>query len=285
MSDEYQLEATEFYSLKTAAQKIFEMITKHLDVQTAYITKRGEDEITVLSSLNKLDQLAPEGSSMDYSESHCRLILKSQDNFLTTNNLMEDERTRDMEASAQLQVKGYLGVTLRDLKGEVFGTLCVMDKQERKFDQEDIEFLESTAAILSHMIELDQTQYNMSLLNVPIIPITKGVSILTLQGIIDEQRAEKILTNVLKYGAQNDIDYFIIDLSGLVIRDKRFPQVIANLVKSLNIMGIATILTGIKPEIAQQEMANMNLNESKPKTVSNLEAALSYIGFKLVVQH
>ncbi|WP_281974776.1 GAF domain-containing protein [Halobacillus litoralis] len=282
MSNEYQLDTKEFHSLKTASYKVFEVIAKRLNVQTAYVTKRGENAMTVLSSYNKKEEIIPEGYSVEYGGTYCRLIISNKESSLTTTNLMKDELTRELEVSSQLQVKGFLGVSLTDLNGHVFGTLCVMDKEEKEFTEEDIDFLKSIAGVLSHMIELDQTQYNMALLNVPIIPITKGVSILTIQGIIDERRAEKILDNVLTYGTENDIEYFIIDLSGLVIRGNNFPQVFGKLVQSLQLMGIETIITGITPEIAQREVENIALTNLKTKTASNLEAALSYIGFSLV---
>ncbi|SFJ46795.1 rsbT co-antagonist protein RsbR [Halobacillus dabanensis] len=281
MSDEYQLDTKEYDSLKTASSKIFDVIAKRLNVQTAYITKKGENEMTVLSSLNKYEEIVPEDFTIDYKESHCRLIINKEDNTLNTNNLMSDELTREMKASAQLQVKGYLGVTLKDLNGEVFGTLCVMDRDEKEFDEEDVEFLHSIAAILSHMIELDQTNYNIGFMNVPIIPTTQGVAVTPVQGIIDEKRADKLLNDVLHHGMAQEIDHFIIDLSGLVIHGQEFPRVIEQLVNSLQVMGIHPILTGITPDIAYREMDSMNLSGFQLKTVPNLEAALSYIGFQL----
>ncbi|MGR9048757.1 STAS domain-containing protein [Halobacillus faecis] len=285
MSEEYHFGSEQYYSLKSAAQKIFEVITQRLDVQTTYITMRGKNSMTVLSSLNKEEEIVPEGFTIDYEESHCRLIINDQDQILRTNNLMEDKLTREMEASALLQVKGYLGVTLKDLKGNVFGTLCVMDKEEKNFKEEDIEFLQTIASVLSHMIDLDQTHYNMGLMNAPIIPITDGVSVIPIQGIVDQERADKLLSDVLRYGKEQDTDYFVLDLSGLVVRDQFFSEMLPKLIHALQVMGIDTILTGITPEIAQKEIETNVLTKTKPKTVPNLQTALSTIGFKLVESH
>ncbi|RDY71580.1 GAF domain-containing protein [Halobacillus trueperi] len=285
MSEEQLMDSEGYYSLKSAAQKIFEVVTQRLDVQTAYVTMRGKHAMTVLSSLNKNEEIVPEGFTIDYEESHCRLIINDQDHVLSTSNLMDDKLTREMKASAQLQVKGYLGVTLKDLKGNVFGTLCVMDKEEKQFNEEDIEFLQTIAAVLSHMIDLDQTQYNMGLMNVPIIPITEGVSVVPIQGIVDEERADKLMRDVLLYGKEQDIDHFVLDLSGLVVRDQFFSEMLPKLIHALQVMGIDTILTGITPEVAHKEIETNVLSTHKPKTVSNLKTALSTIGFKLVESH
>ncbi|MFD6443309.1 GAF domain-containing protein, partial [Peribacillus sp. NPDC060186] len=56
---------------------------------------------------------------------------------------MKDVVTRELEVTSQLNVRGFLGVTLKDLKGKVFGTLCVMDREERVFSEEDINYLKS----------------------------------------------------------------------------------------------------------------------------------------------
>lgn len=237
--------------------------------------------MTVLSSYNKKEQIIAEGYSVEYGETYCRLIIMDEDDILHTPNLTKDALTKELEVTNQLEVKGFMGVTLRDLNGGVFGTLCVMDKEERHFKDEDKMFLKSMADILAHIIELDKTKFNMAFLNVPIIPITQGISILAIQGIIDEYRAENIMTAVLNYGAENDIDYFIIDLSGLVILDDVFPNVLFDIVHALHVMGIETILTGISPKIAKHEVNNHHFIHAKAKTVSTLEAGLAFIGFRL----
>ncbi|MFD2922261.1 STAS domain-containing protein [Halobacillus naozhouensis] len=282
MVNNYNLDSSTFNSLKTVSKKMFAAISKQLNVNTAYITKKSETEMTVLSSYNHDEEIIPEGYSVEYGGTYCRLIIMNENNALNKANLTKDEVTRQLEVTDQLQVKGFLGVTLMDLNGEVFGTLCVMDKEEKEFSEKDREYLKSMADILSHIIELDQTKYNMTFLNVPIIPITKGISILTLQGIIDSYRAEKIMQEVLSYSAEHQIDYFIIDVSGLVILDDFFPHVIVDLVKALQVMGIETIITGITPEIARHDGSNKQLIFSKVKTVPNLESALEYIGFYLL---
>ncbi|MBM7551553.1 STAS domain-containing protein [Thalassobacillus pellis] len=282
MSNEYNLANSDFHSLRTASQKMFEVISKQLNVNTAYVTKRGKNEMTVLSSYNEKEQIIPEGYSVEYGGTYCRLIISNEEDVMTTANLTKDEITRQLEVTDLLNVKGFLGVTLKNMKGEVFGTLCVMDKEEKDFSDEDIEYLKSMAEVISYLIELDQTKFNMAYMNVPIVPITKGVSILTIQGIIDDFRAEKIMRVVLDYAASNEIDHFIIDLTGLVIVEGMFPRVLIDIVNALEVMGSKTIMTGISPQVAQHEYFDLQQLREKTKTVANLESALEYIGFQLI---
>jgi len=271
-----------FYSLRSVSQKLFEVITKQLNVSTTYVTRRGETAMTVLSSYNEKEEIIPEGYSVEYGGTYCRLIIMNDGDVMHTANLMKDAVTRQLEVTDQLQVKGFLGVTLKDLKGNVFGTLCVMDKEEKEFSGEDIDFLQSMAGILSHMIDLDETRYQMGFLSVPIIPITEGVSILSLQGIIDKERADQIMTDVLHDAAHNEIDYFIIDLSKLLLREKEFPNFFLKMITALQLMGAQAVITGVTPTFAKEQTKNHDLRNLQLKVVKNIQQALQCVGYNLI---
>ncbi|TGB02394.1 STAS domain-containing protein [Halobacillus salinus] len=283
MSEQQQFTSSEFGSLRKASQKMFRAITSHLGVNTAYVTHKGQTAMTVLSSFNEKEEIVEEGLSVEYSDTFCRLIINNKDSALNAINLQKDEFAKELEATAELEVKGFLGVSLLDSKGEVFGTLCALDKEEKEFSDEDVDFLKSMSEVLSYLIELDQTHYHMGFLNVPIIPITKGVSVLPLQGVIDDTRSGIIMETVLNHGAKHQMSYFIIDLSGLVILDNHFPTVLKQLVQSLQLMGIETMVTGMTPEIAKLEVASEAFHNINVRTVVDLESALERIGFDLTM--
>lgn len=284
MQKEYSLDSTEFPSLKSVSQKMFDLIADQLDVNTAYITKRGNNEMTVISAFNKKEEIIPEGYSVEYSDTYCRKIIMNEEDALCTEDLTKDVMTKELEITSQLQMKGFLGVTLTDLNGNVFGTLCVMDPEEKIFSQEDVDYLKAMGEVLAHIIELDHTQYNLGFLNVPIIPVRKGISILPVQGIIDEKRAEIITRTVLEYAAAQKIEHLVIDLSGLVIVDGEFPHVFINVIHALKLMGVNILLTGISPAIARHELSNNEILKMNIHISRNLEAALEHIGFHLQSQ-
>lgn len=284
MQKEYSLDSTEFPSLKSVSQKMFDLIAYQLDVNTAYITKRGNNEMTVISAFNKKEEIIPEGYSVEYSDTYCRKIIMNEEDALCTEDLTKDVMTKELEITSQLQMKGFLGVTLTDLNGNVFGTLCVMDPEEKIFSQEDVDYLKAMGEVLAHIIELDHTQYNLGFLNVPIIPVRKGISILPVQGIIDEKRAEIITRTVLEYAAAQKIEHLVIDLSGLVIVDGEFPHVFINVIHALKLMGVNILLTGISPAIARHELSNNEILKMNIHISRNLEAALEHIGFHLQSQ-
>ncbi|WP_257008245.1 STAS domain-containing protein [Bacillus sp. FJAT-45350] len=240
--------------------------------------------MTVLSSYNKEEEIIPEGYSVEYGDTYCRLIISNKGHAMHTTNLAIDELTKELEVTKLLNTKGFLGVTLKDLKGNVFGTLCVMDRRERTFSAEDIVYLKNMANILSHMIELDYMNYNIGFFSVPIIPITEDVALLTLQGIVDEKRTEQIMVDVLHSVAEKEFDYFIMDWSKLRLEDDSYSNVqnvLFNIINALKLMGVETIITGVTPTFARKQVNNFDVKEFKTKMVKDVQSALEYAGYTL----
>lgn len=268
-------------SLKAVSYKLFQVISDELDINTAYVTQREPKAMRVISSFNKEHFIIPEGYEVDYDGTYCRLILQSSIESMHTNNLGSFNLTKELEVTEQLEVKGFLGVALRDFYGNVFGTLCVMDKEEKHFTEKNILFLKQMAEVLSYIIHLDNTVADIELLSVPIIPIKKGLAILSLQGNINEERSQKIMEDTLHYGAAKNIHSFIIDLSQLVLLENRFPDILKNLVLGLNVMGIRVMMTGLPPWLVQLEGVREHLTDLNTEYVTDIESALNKIGYKL----
>lgn len=268
-------------ALKAVSYKLFQMISDELGVNTAYVTQRGPKAMNVISSFNKDRNIIPEGYAVDYDGTYCRLIIQSDEDVMHTNNLGIFTLTKDLEVTEQLEVKGFLGVTLRDFHGNVFGTLCVMDTEEKNFTDKDIRFLKNMADVLSYIIHLDNTVADIELLSVPIIPIKKGLAILSLQGNVNEQRSQKIMEDTLHYAANKGIHSFIIDLSQLALLENRFPDLLKNLVSGLNVMGVQVMMTGLPPRLVQMQDAREQLSQLKTEYVTDIESALNKLGYQL----
>nr|WP_318539115.1 STAS domain-containing protein [Terribacillus saccharophilus] len=86
-------------------------------------------------------------------------------------------------------------------------------------------------------------------LSTPVISLTPDVA--PLVGDIDTNRAKYMMDNVLEQCAKLSVEYLILDLSGVVIIDTMVAHRIFNIINSLRLLGVETILSGIRPEIAQ----------------------------------
>ncbi|PYZ97431.1 anti-anti-sigma factor [Alteribacter lacisalsi] len=274
MSHHMKLSVRDFPTLKTASYKLLNILSEHLDVDTAYIVKRDTEEMTVLSSVNKEEELIPEGYSVEYGGTYCRLTINQGDG-LTIADLTKDELTRELEVTKQLNLKGFLGVPMNDHHGNLFGTLCVMSKNEKNFTQEDKRYITDMADVLSYMVDFDHTNRIVASLIVPIVPVTKGISILPLQGAMDQSRSERVTEAVLSHCTEKKISVFIFDLSGLVLSENAFPDTLARMPEALRVMGVKPVFTGITPDMARMQPVVEAMQRSKTETYMSLESALN----------
>ncbi|KPV42075.1 ATP-binding protein [Alicyclobacillus ferrooxydans] len=87
-------------------------------------------------------------------------------------------------------------------------------------------------------------------LSVPIIPLTKTVSIVPLIGTIDTFRAVTVQEKVLRQIELDRIETMIIDLSGVTYLDTAVLNHLFHLFDGIEMMGCKAIVTGIRAEIA-----------------------------------
>lgn len=87
-------------------------------------------------------------------------------------------------------------------------------------------------------------------LSFPIVPIAKGISVLPLIGALDRNRAEQLLEGIPMQIQGANLDYLIIDFSGVYNFDMIIVEHILKLYKVTKLLGVQTIVTGIRPELA-----------------------------------
>lgn len=110
-------------------------------------------------------------------------------------------------------------------------------------------------------------------LSIPVIKISNQIGILPLVGDIDTQRAQELMDKALSKGSELSLEYMVIDLSGVPIIDTMVADRIIKVVEALSLVGIETILSGIRPEIAQT-MIHLGINTSTITVTSSLHLAL-----------
>ncbi|WP_018924300.1 GAF domain-containing protein [Salsuginibacillus kocurii] len=272
-----------YESLEQASTRVLQMISRSIEVNTVYIAKKEMNHMSIFDVFNDHEKYLSPGYSVEFDDTYCQFILGDNEEPLTIEDLQQDRRTKDMMVTSKIGSHGFLGVKIKDTNGEDFGTLCVMDREERTFSEDDVSLLESIADLLGYIVSLDQANERVEALSVPIVPITEGVYVLPLIGIVDEQRGEHLIEQVLHSTYNKEIEYFIIDLSGVAKFDDTFALYLANLVNALQIMGASPIITGLRPEMAMKQMHN-ELSSQDVQFKTNLEQALKSIGFRQVTE-
>lgn len=139
------------------------------------------------------------------------------------------------------------------------------------FDELLTSFSEMYYTLTSQRLNAQQSLINE--LSSPIIKINNNLGILPLVGDIDTERAKNILEVVPTKCIEEDIINLFIDLSGVSIIDTMVANQIYEVVQVLDLLGVKSTITGIRPEIAQTSI-QLGLDFSMIQTHSSLQQAL-----------
>ncbi|MGB8000232.1 MAG: STAS domain-containing protein [Anaerobacillus sp.] len=119
-------------------------------------------------------------------------------------------------------------------------------------------------------------QTKITELSVPIIPISQTIGVLPLIGTIDTYRASLIQKKGIERSSELQLSHLVIDLSGVPIMDTMVANEIFQLIKMLELSGVESILTGIRPEIAQTAV-QLGIDFTNVHTYAHLHQALEAV--------
>ncbi|MBO0998177.1 STAS domain-containing protein [Bacillus sp. SD075] len=148
----------------------------------------------------------------------------------------------------------------------------------RAFDQLNRQFTEQYYLLTKERLLAQQNLINE--LGAPVIPIVDAIAVLPLIGEIDTYRAKEILNVTPSKCISKNITHLFIDLSGVSLLDTMVAQQIYQLISTLNLLGIQSTISGIRPEVAQTSI-QLGLDFNQVSTYSTLKQALSKQGIKL----
>lgn len=243
-----------------------------------------------------------------YSKNAARQIeeqLRKQNaNFIETVSLVFVKQREEhqvlieewVEAVAEARVKQAVPLheviaQLRVFRGIYWGHVRKFFEENKQVTSEDIlRWSEEINYAFDYIIEsfaihhyestqriLKSQQAMINELSSPVIPIKKGVGILPLVGDIDTHRAKVILETALEESVQQQLHTLYIDLSAVAIIDTMVAQQLFQLMASLKIIGVQSVLSGIRPEIAQTAIT-LGIDFKNIKIHANLMQALEALG-------
>ena len=141
----------------------------------------------------------------------------------------------------------------------------------KEMDEVILRFVEATYKYSQNVLKAQQATINE--LSAPVISLSNHQGLLPLIGDIDTSRAKMILENTLKQCTKRDIHHLFVDLSGVAMIDTMVAHQIFQLLNALEIIGVKTTLSGIRPEIAQTAV-QLGLSFKDKEIRTNLAQAL-----------
>ncbi|MFP7472707.1 STAS domain-containing protein [Niallia taxi] len=277
---EYNNNLKIFKNFDEAASTILKMMSKFIDINTLFIAKNDNQSNEIVKVLNKDNILLEEGETTPFNETFCKLSVDYGRKILVIRDITKSDVTKSLAVTKKLGSGCFIGIPIYTGDGENYGTICGLDTKNFKFENEHIELFETMASLLSYVLDLDNANKQIQQLSAPFVPLTKGVAILPIIGLIREETAENIILLALTKSQQLSLEYLIIDLSGISQINNLESSYLLKIVDLLGLIGVNPILTGLSPDIALKA-TKTNINFQNIPIEANLERALKKIGFTL----
>lgn len=274
------LKGRSFQNFEEAAESILHMMSKIVEMNTLFIAKNDNNTNRIVKAVNLKESLVNEGEELPFKETFCKLSVDYGREILVIEDINEFEQSQSLQVTADLGGGSFIGIPIYYENGENYGTICGLDTKNVAFSPEHLEIFETMSSILTFVLELDKANQHIHTLSAPLVPITAGVAILPIIGDVSAKRAESIIQIALAKSQDYDLDYLIVDLSGVTQINATVSGALLKLVKILEIIGVKPILTGFQPHMAMNAL-QVHADLKDIAIESNLERALHRIGFVL----
>jgi len=112
-------------------------------------------------------------------------------------------------------------------------------------------------------------------LSTPLLPIAKDIVVIPLIGSMDTERADQVLSVALDGAQRLGSRFVILDVTGLKHVDTHTAGMLGNVASALRLLGAETVITGIRPKIAQTLIA-LDINLQTFVTMATLQSGMDY---------
>ncbi len=134
--------------------------------------------------------------------------------------------------------------------------------------------LEQTIAQLQSTMELQgELDRQLRSVSTPVIPVAPGVLLMPLIGALNSERATEAVENLLHHVEISHAREVILDVTGITGVDATTAQTLLHTATALYLMGAETILTGIRPEVAEL-VVSLDADLGRIQPMSSLQAAI-----------
>lgn len=111
----------------------------------------------------------------------------------------------------------------------------------------------------------------------PIVPLLDDIAVLPIVGSMDSERAIHLLEIIPSKVKEQNVLCLIIDLSGIYNFDEMTTNYLFKISSVLKLLGVHTIITGIRPELALTA-SRIGVDLTSLKTFATVKQALSHLG-------
>ncbi|HSJ37020.1 MAG TPA: GAF domain-containing protein [Planococcus sp. (in: firmicutes)] len=268
-----------FKNFNEAANQVLKMLSGRMAINTLFIAENDGETNKIMKAFNREEELVKEGSEAPLVQTFCGLTIQHGEDALIIEDISTDENAAALEIASAYDNGSFMGIPIYYENGEVYGTICGLDKEPYTFTEEDQEMFMMLSSLLTYILELETAKKEIQKLSSPLVPLTNEISILPIIGHITLARAKQMIDDVVSKAAQG-VDFLIVDFSGITQIDSRIEQPLLDLIKTLKIMGVTPIITGISPSIALN-VPHFAHSLKGERMEATLKIAIEQLGFVL----
>jgi rsbT co-antagonist protein RsbR len=122
---------------------------------------------------------------------------------------------------------------------------------------------------------MEEQQKLIDDLSSPVIRLSKDVALLPIVGEVDSNRSQIIMQKAMQQCADFGVNCLLLDLSGVVKIDQIVASELMQMIYALELIGVSTTLSGMRPEIAQSAV-QLGLSFDKVTVKSSLAESIRF---------
>lgn len=273
--------AQKFQNFNEAANQVLKMLSGRMKINTLFIAENDGQHNTIMKAFNRDEELVTEGSVAPLDQTFCGLVVRHGEETFKIEDISTDDQASELDIASHFNNGSFMGIPIYYENGDVYGTICALDNEPYIFTEEDQEMFAMLSSLLTYILELETAKKEIQKLSSPLVPLTDEISILPIIGHITLPRANQMIVDVVqKIGQGQEVDYLIVDFSGITQIDPRIEQPLLDLIKTLKIMGVVPIITGISPGIALN-VPHFAHSLKSERMEATLKIAIEQLGFVL----
>lgn len=170
---------------------------------------------------------------------------------------------------------GILAQALRRMQAALGQSQHSISEQQSILQLRKQELEQTLGELQSSNTSRDQLAETIRALSSPILPVSQGVIVLPLIGLIDDQRAAILTDTMLHAIEQQHAHTLIIDITGVPLVDTHVAGALIQAAGAARLLGAETVLVGLRPELAQT-IVGLGIDLSHLVSRSDLESGIQY---------
>ncbi len=170
---------------------------------------------------------------------------------------------------------GKLGSAFNEMTAQLSTTYAELQLTLRQSEEQADALQRALDDVQRGQAEQSRLVSTIRQMSVPVVPVHRGVLVTPLVGIIDEDRAERIIEALLSTVENQRARIVIMDITGVPMVDTAVAQTLLQAAQSVRLLGAEAVLVGITPQVAET-IVSLGVDLAGLVTRADLQSGVEY---------